>query len=107
MAKARVYEVRGTMTVTVAIPVYARSEQEALELAEDQYFSPTTYCNNSVGVDGGQFEVVVEADCEIDWEDAYSDFCYTSESDCECDDWEDCWSDDYDDDEEDEEEDDE
>lgn len=100
MSKARVYEVRGQYTMTVAKAIYARSEEEAVQIFEDMEISVENYCSGDVGC----YEAECIADGEIVNVEATTDFCYVDEDDADEEECKEYWNDYYDDEEDEEDE---
>lgn len=69
----KLYRVCGTTVVTVCKEVWANSEDEAIDRAEDELYSLTEYCGNGgcdklIGVENADESVY--ADGMIEWDDA-------------------------------------
>ena len=61
------YEVSGEVVLTVYVKVEADSEEEAVEKVEDDNMYVTEYCDGTVGVDGGDYEVTLTCCDNIEW----------------------------------------
>jgi hypothetical protein len=114
---AKIYEVRGTITIEVFKRVKANDEDEAMELADYHFAGLTEYCGNGgtdklIGVQESSESVQLCGDY-VDWQEAYEtdddrydrdterityrcklcgeEFHYDCESDWDCNDGDDQW----------------
>ena len=68
--------VTGNVEVTVSITVEAETEDEAMEIAEENFGGVNSYCGNGgtdklIGVNGDNESI--SCDCDVEFDDCYED----------------------------------